>query len=241
MASSAANADLMGGDDGSGDAGSDGGAPDGGAPGGNPPAGDDKGSGDGDKKSGDNSDAGDDAGDLLGDDKKGDDAGKAKQKSDDAPADYDIEVPKELEAFADKEALAEFAKLAKEQKLSEEQANAIAKQAFERSKAQREAVTQRLETQAKEWFKQIASDKEIGGDNLAATKQDIARAIAKYAPEGFKDMAKSFHLQSWPPLMRLLRNVGMDLRPDGGKINGGGGGSGKTETEAEMLERFYGK
>lgn len=230
MAASAANADLMGDDNGSGDAGGGGSGGDNGGGGSG---------GDGGGKSG----GGDSQDDLLGDDpasKKADEKKADDKGGGDKAGDYTVDVPKELADFADKDALTAFTKLAKEQGLTKAQADAVAKQAFERAKAGRELAQKTMDDAAKAWFDEIKNDKEIGGDNIPQTKQDIALAIKKYAPPEFVKMAKEFGVQSWPPLVRLLQAIGKDLRPDSGKIQGGKGGSAKEETHDEQLARIYG-
>lgn len=92
--------------------------------------------------------------------------------------------------------------------------------------------------QIAEWRKAVANDPELGGQNLAQTKQNIANVMNKFGNDELKAYLNSGAGYN-PVIIKLLNAVGSQLGNDSQFINGKGGNGGTEESSYERAKRLY--
>lgn len=152
---------------------------------------------------------------------------------------YAIAVPEQYAKLVDKESLKKFEALANELGVTAEQANKIAAMDFERRAAEVKSQFDMVEKQSQDWFASIKADKELGGDNLQATKANLDRFFAEFGDDAMRAELKALGMENHPGLVRMFSRVAEKfLNEDRGTIGGGGPGK-QTPTEEQMLANFY--
>lgn len=157
-----------------------------------------------------------------------------------------LELPKDSALTQeDVNAIAEYAKA---NKLSQEQA----KQLLDREHATASRVVERQQKSLAEarvgWMKEVETDKDLGGDNLATTQRVSQLAIDRFLPntkdaqgnEVVHPLRQFFRATGYgdhPMIVRLFRDIGKAM-DEGQGLTGKGGGSGSGKKSAE--EVLYG-
>lgn len=137
------------------------------------------------------------------------------------PADSDLKLP---EGFKANEAsLAEFKKLAKDHGLKGDAAQKIFDLYASEQKAALEKRAADVEAEHQAWAKAIEADKELGGQNLTATKDACKRALAKFGGAGLEKILNESGLGDHPEVVRFVAKIGRELAED--SIAGTGGAS----------------
>lgn len=145
-----------------------------------------------------------------------------EKKPDDAvPEKYDLKPPEGMQL--DEVLLGEFEPLAKELKLTNDGAQKLVETMMPKVVArvveqQQAAWEQTLES----WVGEINADKEIGGDNLKATKEAAEKALARFGSKDLTAMLgyrtaenpKGLGLGNHPELVRVFAKIGKAMSED---------------------------
>lgn len=153
-----------------------------------------------------------------------------------APAKYDLK-PSE-DSLLDSMSVDRIAAIARERGLTNEEAQ-------QQVVAMEQQAHEIREQNVAAWNKQIKEDKELGGEKLPTTQQNIGRFVAKFAPQG-SDLAKLLHVSGYgshPAVVRLMNQIGSTMKEDK-PLNPGGGGGGNKDAAAstqEVADKMYPK
>lgn len=164
-----------------------------------------------------------------------------KKKPDESvPEKYDLKVPEGMEL--DEVLLNEFSPLAKELKLTNDGAQKLVEtmmpKVMSRFAEQQQAAWERtLET----WVGEINADKEMGGENLKATKEAAEKALAKFGTKELSAMLgyrtaenpKGLGLGNHPELVRVFAKIGKAMAED--SFHNSNSGSGGSKDAAEIM------
>lgn len=129
-----------------------------------------------------------------------------------------------------------FQDLFKEAHLTSRQAK-ILKQGYDKAMLDvREQINGIVKTNSDKWLAEVKADRELGGENLTATKMNIGRAIDAYGSPELRQYLKDTRLGNNPAMVRFLNAVGKQVSPD--KFVNGNGAS-RIETSYETAKRLY--
>ncbi len=170
---------------------------------------------------------------LTGDEgKKAAETKGADGKTQDAPAEMKLKLPK---GFDEKDATyTKFLEAAKKGKLSNEAAQALFDLHAEQQKAGIEKALADHDAEQSEWKDLLKSDKEFGGEKYDASLGAARQAMAKYATPAFRQFLRDSGLGNHPELFRFVFRVGKEMADD--TIgNTGGAASAKPKSDAELL------
>lgn len=104
-------------------------------------------------------------------------------------------------------------------------------------------VERAAETQAEQvtsWEAEVAADKDIGGSNLDATLTSAKSALTRFGTPELTAVLESSGLGSNPEVIRLLANVGSQLKDDDIPTPNGGNERAEPNTDEARAERLYG-
>jgi hypothetical protein len=103
------------------------------------------------------------------------------------------------------------------------------------------ALTQQAEAahakQVEDWGKAIQADKDLGGDNLPATRKLADAALGRFATPEFKALLDASGLGNHPDLVRVFRDIGKALADD--TVTRGNPGSGSAVTPANDAQSLH--
>jgi len=103
--------------------------------------------------------------------------------------------------------VADITEFAQAHGMNQEQAQALAD-----AEAQREAdLAEYNQMQADDWYEEVASDKEIGGEFLDRTQQRAKKALSSFWDNDFITMLKSTGMGNNPGFVRGLEKLGARL------------------------------
>lgn len=147
------------------------------------------------------------------------------------PEKYDLKLPEKSPLAKDH--IDKIASYAKEHGLSNDEAQRL----VEREST---AVTEYISTQEKElagkkdtWFKEVESDKELGGANFKENVEIAHRAMTQFASEKFKDTLDNTGLGNHPEVVRTFFRIGKLMSDD--KFERGGGVPPTRKSTADVL------
>lgn len=125
---------------------------------------------------------------------------------------YDLKLPEgTLLTQSEVDKIVSFAK---EQGLSQESAQKLVEREHEILANYKNNQDQQYEQLREQFYKQVESDKELGGDNLKATAELARRALNKFAPDSIKKFfAESPHGNN-PDVIRMFRDIGKAMQDD---------------------------
>lgn len=144
---------------------------------------------------------------------------------------YDLKIPEG--STLTKEAVDEIASFAKEQGLSQEAAQKLVERQHSVVDQFKENQLQQFEQKREEWWKEIESDKELGGDNFKQTAEYSKRALDKFAPDTLKKFLAESPYGNHPDLVRLFANIGKAM--DGDKLVVSGAQSSNTRSPIDVM------
>jgi hypothetical protein len=93
-----------------------------------------------------------------------------------------------------------------------------------------------FQQQGEAWGKELASDKEFGGDNFAANAMAAKRALRKFGGEALAGELKKLGIGNFPPLVKAFAEIGKALKEDDST---GGGPKADAPSEADKLKDLY--
>lgn len=147
--------------------------------------------------------------------KTGDEAkGEPAKATKDAPADIEIELPEGVKQ--DDALMTGFKTVAKEFGLTSVQAQKIADLQFAAQKTAEASAMQRRDDMGEKFKKQVTDDKELGGDNLTATKNLVAKAMrsSMVSQELRELLGGDPILGNHPAIVRLFARMGAAIGED---------------------------
>ncbi len=125
---------------------------------------------------------------------------------------YDLKLPEgTLLTQAEVDKIVSFAK---DQGLSQESAQKLVEREHEILANYKNNQEQQFEQMREQWFKQVESDKELGGDNLKATAEMARRALDKFAPDSLKKFFAESPYGNHPDVIRMFSKIGKAMQDD---------------------------
>lgn len=97
-------------------------------------------------------------------------------------------------------------------------------------------LNDRFVSSSNQWLKEVKADKELGGENLTATKMNIGNALEVCGTPELRQFLKDTRLGNNPEMVRFLNNVGKLVSQD--KFVNGNGAS-RIESAYEMAKRRF--
>lgn len=124
----------------------------------------------------------------------------------------------------------------KEANLTSRQAKQL-KAAYDKEMTKiRDQIANQARVLGNEWLSEVRADRELGGENITATKKNIGEAIDAFGNDALREFFKSSRLGNHPEMVRFLNNVGKAVSQDR-FINGNG--ASRTETPSDRARRLY--
>lgn len=114
----------------------------------------------------------------------------------------------------------EIVSFAKEQGLSQEAAQKLLEREHGAVDKFKTENMKQFEQKREEWWKEVESDKELGGDNFKQTAENARRALEKFAPESLRNFLAESPYGNHPDLIRLFNNIGKAMRDDSLVLSG---------------------
>jgi hypothetical protein len=108
----------------------------------------------------------------------------------------------------------EIVSFAKEQGLSQEAAQKLLEREHNAVDKFKTDNMKQFEQKREEWWKEVESDKELGGDNFKQTAENARRALEKFAPESLRKFLADSPYGNHPDLIRLFNNIGKAMQDD---------------------------
>ena len=139
---------------------------------------------------------------------------KIQEQSDKSKEAISIELKLPEGSHLTQVAVDEIASFAKEQGLSQEAATKLLEREHGAVETFKETQLQIFEHKREEWFKEVQSDKELGGDNFKQVAENAKRALNKFAPDSLKTFLAESPYGNHPDLVRLLNNIGKAMQDD---------------------------
>lgn len=125
---------------------------------------------------------------------------------------YDLKLPEgTLLTQAEVDKIVSFSK---EQGLSQESAQKLVEREHEILANYKDNQEQQFEQMRDQWFKQVESDKELGGENLKTTAELAKRALNKFAPDSLKKFFAESPYGNHPEIIRMFSNIGKSMQDD---------------------------
>jgi hypothetical protein len=125
---------------------------------------------------------------------------------------YDLKLPEgSLLTQAEVDKIVSFSK---EQGLSQESAQKLVEREHSILANYQEQQEQQFEQMRETWFKQVESDKELGGENLKTTSELAKRALNKFAPDSLKKFFAESPYGNHPEILRMFSNIGKAMQDD---------------------------
>lgn len=125
---------------------------------------------------------------------------------------YDLKLPEgTLLTQAEVDKIVSFAK---DHGLSQESAQKLVEREHEILANYKDNQEQQYEQLREQLYKQVESDKELGGDNLKATAEMARRALDKFAPDSLKKFFAESPYGNHPDVIRMFRNIGKAMQDD---------------------------
>lgn len=126
-------------------------------------------------------------------------------------------APEAYEAFKlpdgldmDEAALSKFTEYAKGQNLSQESAQKAIDMHVGLMQEYIQTHTAQQEKQVQEWASEVRSDKDIGGKNFEATKENINLVMSRFGSDELRDYLNRGY-GNYPPLVRFVNSIGRAL------------------------------
>jgi hypothetical protein len=163
----------------------------------------------------------------------------APAKPDPAPAPVEVKLPDGSLLNADHaKAIADFAT---KNAIKPEVAQQILQQQSDAVAAHDAALRQQHLDQVKTWDKALADDKEIGGEAIKANLDMGRRALERYGSPELVEALRSSGYNSFPPLVKLLVNIGKAMGEDRLATGNGTGGKSDADILAERYPKMFAK
>ena len=125
---------------------------------------------------------------------------------------YDLKLPEgTLLTQAEVDKIVSFSK---EQGLSQESAQKLVEREHEILANYKDNQEQQYEQMRDILFKQVESDKELGGENLKTTAELAKRALNKFAPDSLKKFFAESPYGNHPEIIRMFSNIGKSMQDD---------------------------
>ena len=130
------------------------------------------------------------------------------------PEAYTFDMPEGVEL--DSVAAGEFSVVAKDLKLTQEQASKLVPVAV----AMQQRAAEKHAATVKEWSEAVTTDKELGGEKLAATLATCRKTVDTFGTPALKSLFESTGLGNHPEFVRFTHKIGLQLS-EGSFIRGG--------------------
>lgn len=125
---------------------------------------------------------------------------------------YDLKLPEgTLLTQAEVDEIVSFSK---EQGLSQEFAQKLVEREHKILANYKDNQEQQYEQMRDILFKQVESDKELGGENLKTTAELAKRALNKFAPDSIKKFFAESPYGNHPEIIRMFSNIGKSMQDD---------------------------
>lgn len=162
-------------------------------------------------------------------------APKADAPKGDVPADFEIQLPKGVEA--DAVSLTELKALAKEHGVKGEVAQKFVDLHLKTQALALEKHRASWETQQKSWQEQARTDKEYGGTKFTENIKAASSALKKYGGQELADLIDARGLGNHPGMIRLAYQLARATGED--KVAGGGAGPSAPKSLEAQLNALY--
>jgi hypothetical protein len=164
------------------------------------------------------------------------DAAPGGESKDGKPAEGEIQITMPAGVQVDEATLGEFRAAATEAGLTSESASKLAAWQVQREAKELEAQAKAWEDQGDAWAKELAADKDYGGEKLDATVLAAKRALRRYGGEEVANELARMGLGNHPMLVKMLARVGQSMAED--DSGGGDGSSGAPVDDAQAKLRL---
>lgn len=125
---------------------------------------------------------------------------------------YDLKLPEgTLLTQAEVDEIVSFSK---EQGLSQESAQKLVEREHKILANYKDNQEQQYEQMRDILYKQVESDKELGGENLKTTAELAKRALNKFAPDSIKKFFAESPYGNHPEIIRMFSNIGKSMQDD---------------------------
>lgn len=146
---------------------------------------------------------------------------------------YDLKLPKD--SVLDSVALEEISQYAKGKGYTQEQAQELVNRENDAVLDYQQRQNEVLAAKKKEWYDQVISDKEIGGESFNQNIEYAHRVLQKYMPKEIIDFLDSSGLGNHPELVKGFVRIGKAMQPD--KLLKG---LTAASSNVSLEEKFYG-
>jgi len=146
---------------------------------------------------------------------------------------YDLKLPKD--SALDSVALEEISQYAKEKGYTQEQAQELVNRENDAVLDYQQRQNEALAAKKKEWYDQVISDKEIGGESFNQNIEYAHRVLQKYMPKEIIEFLDKSGLGNHPELVKGFVRIGKAMQPD--KLLKG---LTAASSSVSLEEKFYG-